>query len=191
MERGSDIVSLNKEGLVSSLGYWALYLAGAALSLEMGQSDGSPLPPSLGKGATLVDNMQADRGGKRDPLEARSPSPEEVQSQSLEESSGRGRDGRFLRWACLNVGLWACLVVLELLVERRSRRSCNAAFVVWTASLSMSLMLPLMLAQVGYGGLLILEMVLQRSASRCLLMQGAYLYPFCRYLRLDGYLANR
>ena len=98
-ERGTDLLSMNKEGLVSVLGYWALHLLGVGLGWHLGST------PTLPQSPLIV-------------------------------------------WCALDVALWALLVFLELAVEPRSRRSCNAAYVVWTAAMCISLLLPLMVAQV-------------------------------------------
>ncbi|KAG1668829.1 hypothetical protein FOA52_004923 [Chlamydomonas sp. UWO 241] len=53
-------------------------------------------------------------------------------------------------WAAVDAALWAVALALEALVEARSRRSCNAAFVAWSAALSLSLLLPLAAAQAAW-----------------------------------------
>ena len=179
-QRGPDLLSLNKEGIVSCTGYWALHLAGSALARSLhdtaqrylptlremcggsGEGDidggwnahyqedaGLPLPNDSVVGHLGISSSR--RGGCVSPPPGRisGAAPDLTSSSPPNHSSLLTWLGS---WVCVDVALWACLAVLELTVERRSRRSCNAAYVVWTAALGLSLLLPLMAAQVRGGG---------------------------------------
>jgi phosphatidylinositol glycan class W len=55
-----------------------------------------------------------------------------------------------LSWVCVDIVLWVSLTVIEALVEPISRRSCNAAYIVWILALGLSLVLPLAVAQISW-----------------------------------------
>ncbi|GLC43968.1 hypothetical protein PLESTB_000215100 [Pleodorina starrii] len=138
--RGSDLLSLNKEGLVSCLGFWALYLWGAALAHALHTSvqpavrhlvrrprpqTGAPPPPA----APAADDTGPGRAG----------------------GGGAAAGAPLIRWwvqlATLDGFLWVVVAVLESRVERISRRSCNAAYIVWIVAQCLGGMLPLALWQ--------------------------------------------
>ncbi len=112
-ERGTDLLSMNKEGVVSVAGYWALHLVGIGLGWNLGST----------------------------------PTPQQHQHQQTNQRHLLHLSP-LTAWLALDVALWSLLVFLEFAVEPRSRRSCNAAYVVWTVALCLSLLLPLMVAQV-------------------------------------------
>ncbi|GAX73732.1 hypothetical protein CEUSTIGMA_g1185.t1 [Chlamydomonas eustigma] len=127
--RGSDLISLNKEGLVSCLGYWCLYLVGAAMAQAM-----HDMAMDINNCTfTHVNAIMEQR--ECDPL-----SPVETVSHSS------------LKWGSMLVGidvaLWSCLLVLEHTLEPRSRRTCNAAYIVWITGLSLCVLLTFSVAQV-------------------------------------------
>ena len=182
-QRGPDLLSLNKEGIVSCAGYWALHLAGSALARGLHDTVRNCLPTLRemcgggggrgddGGGAAFYQKGTGNSAGPPPPP----PTPDDSvtgleTNKSCQGGPLPGRIGRMapeltspsppnhssllnwlVAWACIDVALWVCLGTLELAVERRSRRLCNAAYVVWTAALGLSLLLPLMAAQVREG----------------------------------------
>eukprot|EP00955_Chlamydomonas_euryale_P100034 365255-Chlamydomonas_euryale.AAC.13 len=116
-ERGTDLLSLNKEGVVSSLGYWALHLSGGAL-YHMMDATARPLGKML-----------------RKPKGAR-------------HGAGALLCWWLFIWTCVDACLWLATIALETLVEPRSRRLCNAAFIAWSTALALASILPLAAAQV-------------------------------------------
>jgi phosphatidylinositol glycan class W len=143
-ERGPDLVSLNKEGLVSCPGYYALFLAGGALSHSLGATAERCLRRLrlAVKRACEAEAAAAAGGDRRD----RGP----VSSVRPLVSLLWPLAGWLGGWACLDALLWALLAALERGVERRSRRSCNAAYVLWTCAVALASLLLLALAQVTW-----------------------------------------
>ena len=180
-QRGLDLLSLNKEGIISCAGYWALHLAGSAMARGLHDTV-QHYPPTLremyggGSGEGVIDgggntHYQEDAGpplpndgvmghigiSRSHRNDRISPQRGCISQAAPGPTSSSPSDHSTLltwlgTWACVDVALWACLAALELTVEWRSRRSCNAAYVVWTAALGLSLLLPLMAAQVRGGG---------------------------------------
>ncbi|GLI65698.1 hypothetical protein VaNZ11_009209 [Volvox africanus] len=129
-ERGNDVVSLNKEGLVSCVGFWALYLWGAALAHAFHASVQHAVRDSRRCSGTASLKGGGDCGGASDAIATVAP---------------------LVRWwaqfVLLDVLLWVAVVALEMKVERVSRRSCNAAYIVWIVAQCLAGMLPLVLWQ--------------------------------------------
>ncbi|GIL79297.1 hypothetical protein Vretimale_16460 [Volvox reticuliferus] len=137
-ERGDDMISLNKEGIVSCVGFWALYLWGAALAHALHIS----VQPAVrdmrrrGSAASLKGGGggggggSASDGGTSDAIAIAAP---------------------LVRWwaqfVLLDVLLWVAVAALEAKVEPISRRSCNAAYIVWIVAQCLAGMLPLALWQ--------------------------------------------
>lgn len=57
-ERSSDLISLNKEGIVSCSGYWSLYLVGAALAHGMQVRASHAVPSALCLGCCLLASLR-------------------------------------------------------------------------------------------------------------------------------------
>lgn len=101
--REGSWVSLNKEGLSSLWGYWALYLLGGAASTWL-----------RGRCRQLGHQLQAVIAAQQVPARG---------SREKKQVSPRGLLLRWLvPWVVLDVTLWGLLLVLEARVERISRR---------------------------------------------------------------------
>eukprot|EP00246_Nothoceros_aenigmaticus_P010568 TRINITY_DN2719_c0_g1_i3.p1 TRINITY_DN2719_c0_g1~~TRINITY_DN2719_c0_g1_i3.p1 ORF type:complete len:346 (+),score=42.69 TRINITY_DN2719_c0_g1_i3:628-1665(+) len=105
-ERGSDLVSLNKEGIYSTLGYWGLFL----ISVQLGHFI-NHLP---GK---LVDRLKTRHNGK-----------------ALDPDSARWYTA--LEVCGLDALLWILAAVVNEFVERVSRRTCNLAYVLFVLGMN-------------------------------------------------------
>ncbi|XP_057477048.1 uncharacterized protein At4g17910 isoform X1 [Actinidia eriantha] len=101
-ERGTDIISQNKEGIFSILGYWGMYLVGV----------------QLGSYLFFGNSKQVLRSN---------------------------------RWAqirvwILSLSFWLLTMILDRIVERVSRRTCNAAYVTFVLAQNLQVLAILMLS---------------------------------------------
>lgn len=46
-----------------------------------------------------------------------------------------------LKWIAIDLALWALTFTCEIFLEVRARRTCNAAYILWTVSLSLSILI--------------------------------------------------
>ncbi|GIL58148.1 hypothetical protein Vafri_12991 [Volvox africanus] len=104
-ERGDDVVSLNKEGLISCVGFWALYLWGAALAHAFHAS----VQHAVRNSRRCSDTSSVKGGGVRG-----------------DASDAIATVAPLVRWwaqfVLLDVLLWVAVAALEVKVERISRR---------------------------------------------------------------------
>lgn len=149
----SSLLDLNKEGLASVLGYWALHLWGAAAAAGIGASLQRPLRHMQACLQLPAPACEADGGQPR----GRKGAGKGWERQAAAAGDAHVRSvGWVLRpllpclagWAALDAVLWGAAAAVEAGVQPVSRRLCNAAFILWVVAFCGALLLPLLVAQV-------------------------------------------